>query len=356
MPLPNLSEIDTIVTKNIMPGVADQFFKNDPVLAFLKKSRYFVWSGGSQIQENSLYRPMKGDFYTPGENFDITMRQNYYGLLFDPKYIWVNVSEQPETIEVILREPLAAFNKVQADLSAAALTMSAKLAVAIYRNGQNVGGVDRTKAINGLEEGLTNGTDATWSGSTFPTYGYQSRADVAPTLNSPTGVIASPNINGKITYRILEHSYDSCVIGDEHPKIGVTTNRGMGYINENFQPQQRINVKEPTIGFTGMQFKDATIVVSQYCPGQDITDQDQTELGALRPSSGETFWWLNPGGEGQESALLKLWFSASKKFQFGFTGFKVRQDGTSLAGQILYSGNFSVREPRLMRALYGITG
>lgn len=355
MPLPNLSEIDTIVTKNIMPGVADQFFKNDPLLAYLKKSRYFVWTGGSQIQENSLYRPMKGDFYSPGENFDLTQRQNYYGLLFDPKYMWVNVTEQPEVIEVILREPLAAFNKVQSDLSAAAITMSAKLAVALYRHGQNIV-TNRLKAINGLEEALTDGVNATWSNAAaiFPQYGYQNRGDVAPTLNSPLGVISSPS-QSAMTYRLLEHSYDSCVIGDEHPVIGVTTNRGVGFINENFQPQQRIDVVEPTIGFTGIKFKAATIIASQYCPGQDITQQDVDELGAAIPPAGETFWWLNPGGEGQESALLKLWFSASKKFQFGFTGFKVRQDSTSLAGQILFSGNFTVREPRLMRSLYGFT-
>lgn len=49
---PNLDEINTLTTKRIMPGLVDAFFKNSPVLAFLKKNRYKVWTGGPQIQEN----------------------------------------------------------------------------------------------------------------------------------------------------------------------------------------------------------------------------------------------------------------------------------------------------------------
>jgi hypothetical protein len=73
------------------------------------------------------------------------------------------------------------------------------------------------------------------------------------------GLIAA-NVNGAITYRVLEHSYQSGVIGKEHPVIGVTTNRGMGYIGENFQPHQKVDTIEPTIGYTGIKFKQATIV------------------------------------------------------------------------------------------------
>jgi hypothetical protein len=347
---PNLDEINTLTTKKIMPGLVDDFFKNSPVLAVLKRNRYKVWAGGPQIQENFLYKPMKGAAYAKGANFDITKRQTKAGLLFDPRFYEVNVTEYTEDVEVIIRGPQAVLSLVQADLGDAALTLSAMLAIAIYRHGQNIAGDDRSLELNGLQEALTNGTDQTFTTAVFPSYGQQARADVAPALNSPTGLVAA-NVAGPITYRVLEHSYQSTVIGDEHPVMGVTTNRCMGFINENFQPQQRIDTLEPTIGYPGIKFKQATLIEDQYCPGQDgVNDPDIGNYNA----TAETFWWLNPGKEG-ELAYLNLYFAASPKYQFGFTGFKVAQDSTVVAGQILFGGAFTVRANRLMRGLFGIT-
>src|SRR5712691_368779 len=41
----NLDPINTATTKNIMPGLADAFFKNDPLLEFFK-ARHHVYPGG----------------------------------------------------------------------------------------------------------------------------------------------------------------------------------------------------------------------------------------------------------------------------------------------------------------------
>jgi len=352
MAAPNLDEVNTLARKRILPGLVDNFFKNSPLLAYVKNNRLGSWTGGPQIQENFLYQPMKGGSFKKGAQFDISKRQTKAGLLFDPRYYEVNVTEFTEDVEVEIRGPEAVLSIVEADLGNAALTMSAILAIALYRNGQNVGGVDRTAEINGLEEALTDGTNTTFAGNTFPSYGQQARADVNSALNTPTGLI-QPNVGGSITYRVLEHSYQSCVIGEEHPVIGVTTNRGMGYINENFQPQQRIDALEPVIGYAGMKFKQATIIEDQYCPGVDgVNDPD---LGDYSLAGGELFTWLNPGGE-DDSAYMRLWISSSPKYAFGFTGFKVAQNSTVVAGQLLFAGQFTVRAPRLMRILYGITG
>jgi hypothetical protein len=359
LPAPNLDEINTLTTKKIMPGLVDNFFKNSPVLAFLKRNRYKVWTGGPQIQENFLYKPMKGGSYRKGATFDISKRQTKTGLLFDPKFYEVNVTEYTEDVEVIVRGAEAVLSLVQADLSNAALTMSAILAIAIYHHGQNIAGDDRSAEINGLEEALTDGINATYTGNTFVSYGGQARADVSPALNTPTGIISSPNIAGTMSYRVLEHSYQSCVIGDEHPVMGVTTNTNMGFINENFQPQQRIDTTEPTIGYPGVKFKQATLVEDQYCPGAFGVNDPDIGNYLIAPVAGQTanesFWWINPGKEGDD-AFLNLYFSASPKYQFGWTGFKVAQDSTVVAGQILFGGNFTARAPRLMRALFGFRG
>lgn len=350
MAAPNLDPINTVATKRIMPSLADNFFKNDPVLAFLK-TRHQTWDG-FQIQENFVFKPMKGGAYAKGQGgFDISQRQTMAGLLFAPKYYQVSIPEYMEDIEVEMHGETAVLSKVKQDLANASLTMAAILAIALYRHGQNVG-TNRTLQLNGLEEYLNNGTDGTWSGDgPFTAYGSQTRADVGTAINSPTGLIAA-NVNGPTSFRVLEHSYLSCVIGEEHPVIGVTTNRGMGYIGENFQPMQKVDTIEPTIGYTGYKFKKATIVESQYAPGADgVNDADLGNYNA----SAETFWWLNPGPAG-EDAYFKLRIAASPKYQFGFTGFKVAQDNTSVAGQILFGGNCTGRAPRLSRALYGLNG
>lgn len=358
---PNLDELNVGTQENIMPDIADGFFKSGPVIRYCKENRMKPFEGGTKIQENFLYRPMKGAFYKKGSAFDITRHQTKAGGLFEMKKAYTNVTEYLEDVEIEHRSPHAVFDLVRTDMANAALTLSAILEIAIFHNGQNVGGADNTAAFNGLPEALNDGVTADWEGNSWASYGEQTRADVEWALIPAGGQrtaadpapLVNPNVAGPITFHVLEHSYQSCVVGEEHPKIAVTTNRCCGYLAENEYPKQRFtDTKEPVIGWPGIQFKDAVILQSQYCPGADGIDDE--DIGDYSATDGETFWWLNPGGEG-EDAFFRLWIAASPKFQFGFTGFKVARDDTMVSGQILFSGNFVVRNARLMRGLYGIT-
>lgn len=348
---PNLDELNVAARKKIMPSLADNFFKNGPVMRFVKEKRMKIFPGGTQIQENFIYKPMKGGAYAKGDQFDVTRRQTKAGMLFDIRKYEVNVTEFTEDIEIELRTPEAVFSTVRVDLANAALTLSAILEIAIIRHGQGLAGDNRIKHLNGFEEALNDGVNPSYKGNLFPAYGGQARVDVAPALNPPAGLINADIAGKQINNRVLEHSYQSCVIGEEHPKIGVTTTRCMGYINENYLPLQRLqDTVEPTIGWPGLKFKQATILESNYMPGADgVNDPDLGDYSATN----ETFLWLNPGGEGDD-AYFRLHVSASPKFQFGFTGFKVARDDTQVAGQILFAGNFIIRAPRLMRFLFGI--
>jgi hypothetical protein len=344
-----LDDVNTVTTKTIMPGVVDNFFKAGPVIAYLRTRFTRKWVG-PQIQENYMYAPMRGGAYKKGATFNITKRQTRSGMLFTPRYYEVNITEYLEDIEVEMTGPNAVFSIVKTDAAEAALTMSAILEIAIFRNGQNLGaGADRSAEINGLEEALTDGTTATWTGATFPSYGGQTRVDVSPALNSPVGLVAASM--GGMSFRGLQHSYLSTCIGAEHPEIGVTTNRGLGYISETFLPHQIVDVVDPEIKWPGLKFNQSRIVVSQYAPGADgVNDPD---LGNYLASAGETFWWLNPGPQGDD-AYLRLYIAQSAKFAFGFTGFKGARDDNMVAGQILFGGNFTCRAPRLSRGLYAI--
>lgn len=346
-----LTAVNTIATTRIMPGVVDGFFKSGPLMRMLRARFSQRWAG-PLIQENFLYAPMKVEAYKKGATFETAPRQTFAGTQFSPRYAEANITEFLEDLEVEMTGPTAAFSKLKVDFWNAATSLSAFLEIAAFRNGQNVGGTDRTAFINGLEEGLTDGSTATWTGATFASYGGQTRTDVGQALKTPLGYIATNSI-AAASFRAFEHTYESCVVGEEHPQLGLTTNRMRGFIAETFLAHQKIDTTQPEINWPGMKFNQATIVASQYCPGQDgVNDPD---IGNYNNSS-ETFWWLNFGPQGDD-AYIRLYIAASELFAFGFTGFKGGRGDTQVSGQILFAGNLSVRGGaiRFQRALYGFT-
>ncbi len=348
---PQLDEVNTVTQKKILPGVVDNYFKAGPVIAMLK-TRYNRRWNGPQIQENFLYDSPQARSYKPGATFPLIRKQTKTGLLFTPRYYRVSVTEYLEMIEVELAGDNAMWNTVTQDLNEASLAISACIEIAAFHHGQNLGvSDDRSGDINGLEEAFTNQTDATWTGAVFPNYGGQARSGVGVALNSPTGIISSPNV-AQTSFNVLNQSYLSAVIGKEHPQLAVTTTRQMGFIANTFFHHQLIDTKNPEIDWPGFKLNQATIVSSQYCPGADGVNDEN--LGNYLSSNGETLWFLNFGPSG-ENAYIRLHIAASPKFAFGFTGFKGARGDNMVAGQILFAGNITVRTPRLQRALYGFT-
>lgn len=240
--------------------------------------------------------------------------------------------------------------------------MSERLAIAMYRHGQNIAGDDRSLQIHGLSEALNDGSTASWDGNTFPLYGTLARADVRtgqPVGLGPldarmavTGDVAA-NVNGTITYDILERGFNSVCIGPEKPDLIVTTNLGMSYIKKKFQPQQRFTTaSKVAVGFTALDFNGCEVMQSQYCPGTQGQNLGGGNAGAgnFLATAGETLWMIN-------SKKFNFYIADSEKYAFGFTGWKPAQDNTVIAGQYLYGGpGLICTMPRFSRQFYGITG
>ncbi len=340
-----LDELNTSTRRKIVPGLVDEVFKNDPTLAYLKKNNLETFDGGTLIQENFIYAPLGGGAYAIGDTFPITISQVETGASFIPKLYYVPVAIAKEQIQIFNKGPQMVFRLIDGRLQNAALTMSARLALALYQNGQSA---TRALQLNGFAEQLNDGSNATWDSGTYSTYGTLSRnGTIGAALNSPmTGPTA--NVAGPITYKILEEAYNSVVIGDEHPNLMVTTNLGMSYIKEKFQPQWRTETQDPNIGFNGIKFNSAMVIQSQYAPGSVVSTVDLS-LGANAALSGETLHYLN-------TKYLRMYVTNDPEFGFGFSGFKPAQDSTVVAGQYFFSGNVTNQAPRLMRVLFGING
>jgi hypothetical protein len=341
-----LDELNTSTQRYIVPGVIDNVFKNDPLLAYMKKNNIEKFPGGTQIQENFVYAPLpNGGAYADGDTSQIDIVQTETGATFYPKNYWVPVAISKNQAQVFNKGPEAVFRLVDARLQNAALTMSAILAIAQYNDGISAG---RTLQLNGLAEAINDGTNNSWNGSTFSTYGTLSRnGTIGAALNSPmTG--PTSNVSGPITYKTLEEGYNSVVIGDEFPNLMVTTNLGMSYIKEKFQPQWRVETQDPAIGFNGVKFNQAMIIQSQYAPGT-VAPSGSTQLGWTTVSAGETLFYLN-------TKYWRMYVTDDPEFGFGFTGFKPAQDTLIVAGQYLFTGNITCQAPRLQKQLFAITG
>jgi hypothetical protein len=341
-----LDELNTSTQRHIVPGIVDQVFKNDPLLAYMKKNNLQKFPGGTQIQENFIYDSLPyGGAFADGATFTMAMAQVETGATFIPKNYAIPVTISKMQAQVYNKGPEAVFRLVDSRLQNAALTMSAMLAIALYNHGTGT----RVLELNGLAEVLNDGTNNSWTGAAYSTYGTLSRSTTGGSVLKSKMTGPTANVAGPITYKILEEAYNSIVIGDEYPNLMVTTNLGMSYIKEKFQPQWRVETQDPKIGFNGVKFNQAMIIQSQYAPGSEGVND--ANLGHyLAPSSqGETLFYLN-------TKYWRLWVTDDPEFGFGFTGFKPAQDTLVVGGQYLYVGNVTCQSPRLNRHLYNITG
>jgi len=362
-----LDAVNTITQKTIVPGMVDQVFKSGPTMAFLKRNCLEKWAGGPSWQENFLYGMLDVAPYTPGEDFDYIDQQIFTGGTVTPRYYNVPVPALLEKVKLEMAGPNAVFNYIDTIMMAAANTLSAKLAIDIFRHGQTGSTTgSRVKNINGLAEALNDG-DKAGTGDTIATGPFtehyatyltltRNDANIGEALNSPItasqGYVAG-YVNGPISYPILEQAFSSVVYGTESPDLLVTTNKGLSLIKLAFHAQQRYEGTSADFGFQGVKFNGTTIFADRYAPGSDLVSaQEAAKLSRGTSGSaelaGETLWFLN-------TKYIRFYVSTDPLFGFGFTGFLPSQDNSRVVGHYHFAGNLTVQAPRLMRVLWGIS-
>jgi hypothetical protein len=341
-----LDPVNTIATKRIIPGVVDLVFKSGPLLAFLRRNCLMRYEGGPSWQENFMYGIQNVGPYAPGDTFDISQQQVATGGTVTPRYYNVPVTAYLEKIKIEMNGPQAVFDYVDLLLQNAAMTMSARLAVDMYKHGQNVG-TDRTTSINGLEEALNDGTTNGPSGSTFASYLTLTRndANIGPALNSPMTGPAANLSGGALSYPTLEQAWNSVVVGQEIPDLMVTTNNGLSYIKMAFQAQQRFESSTADFGFQGVKFNGSTIFQDQYTPGTATPSAQESAKLGITALAGETLWFLN-------TKYLRFYISTDPLYGFGFTGFLPAQNNSVVVGHYRFGGGLTCTGPRYNRVLF----
>lgn len=379
---PYLDELNATTLKEVYPSVIrDNFFRNAPFLAYLRHHALVPFRGGAAQQHTFAYAPLNGGFYSPGDNFNITVKQVLAATLFDMRYCYVDVSEYKENVQVLNKGPRAVFSIIDTKLKIAMNTISAQVAVAMARHGRAAGsGVvgARPKMINGWIEAINDGKTPGWDGSYFTAYGLQTRnAAIGSALNSiPLWCGNADGSAAPITYNKLEESYQDCVItgvdrAAEEPDLGVCNKAAYAYCKERLMPMQRFSQeKDPIWGITGFRFNGAMILKDDYFPSLKYGKND-ADLGNWLTSTfdttaisfdsesglptsttvtvGEVFAWFN----------TKTWafrISDDPEYGFGWSGFVPAQDNTRVAGQVKAAVNLECDASRLNKQLYGIGG
>ena len=359
-----LDQLNVATTKYIdrNPALRDAFFQDDPLLRFEKENLKKTYLGGTLVQEGFMYQGAPSGFIAKGQELDITEKQVEQACAFTPREIYANITLSLEDIKIFNKGPAAAFDLVKSRVTNAYMTLSANSAIAQYLNGIRA---NYTLLPNGLAEVCNDGTNASWDGATYATYGTITRGgQVGPALNS-----VPVNVNGTIEYNTLVENYSKVSFGTNKPNLIVTTPLGEAYVEERFQPQQRFNdATTAQFGFTGLKFKSAIILSSRYAPGSEISgNQSATQTAAaqanamLSASTGgvvtayptltsETLWMLNA-----RDPWLRLYVVDDPLFGGGFTGFKVAQGNFKVTGQIALAFNITA-QPRYHKQLFGITG
>lgn len=324
------------------------------------KARKFP--GGTKITENIVFAGAGGGGHIQGSKFNNYERQTDQRLQFDPKYVQVPIVLDQIDIRVLNQGPFKVYDILESKMSNAFLTLGAYMEIATYLPGS---GASWLANINGLAEITNDNTTSSFDGNTYQLYGELDRTDA----NWGTRIKGNiTDVNGPITYEALENSYTSCSFGGIEPTIGQTTPIGKSRIKFKFQTQQRFNeVQNPKLGFTGLQFNNATIVDSRYCPGSFIsglstpgdpvtdfvtnTTADQpTPLTAYPSVTGETLFWLNT-----DDAYLHFYISSDRVFGMGFQDFIPSAESDMFVGRVRLAYQLTSPGPRYHAQLKRIT-
>lgn len=371
---PNIDALNATTLKEIYPRVVrDVFFKNSPFLAYVRNN-ITPWSGGVSTDQTFIYDALIGGAYAKGQTFNLTKPETLAATTFVPKFYEVNITEYLEDVEVFNKGPQAVFSRVDLDMTNAMNTLNAIIAIALWRHGQ--GSVasyisdDRSLHTNGIAEALNNGTDPSWDGNIFTTYGGQTRnGAISSVLNSiPKWCGDSNGAAGEISYNLLEEGYQDACRGNLEPNLMVANKGIIAYIKERLEAKQRLTQEtDPIYGATGFRFNKCMVLKDDYAPSATY-GENNAKLGNFltstftSPSSPSTRSGLPASTSCTVGEVLFMlntdtWdfrVSDSPLYQFGFTGFKEQPDSTRVAGQMLAALTAICRDPQLNKQFYGI--
>jgi len=238
-------EIDAHVRDKYIPVLQDQFYYSFALMVQLMAKSKVVYDSGDKVAQPVLFGDLPNGWYTGLDTFDISSIETTTLAKWDWKQLYANVTIDGTT-ELKVEGDEKILSIVETKMENAQKTMSRAFSQALYAD-------QGANAIEPLVDAI----------ATTGTYGEISKGDYSwwrGQVNS-TG--------GAFDMSMLQAEYGDCCDGAIHPDLIITTQDIFDKIWARVQPQQRGNLDNTPalakVGFTGISFNQATIIVDNYC-------------------------------------------------------------------------------------------
>lgn len=243
-------EIDAHVKDKYIPVLIDQVYYSFPLWIRLATKHRVVYDSGDKVDQPVLYGDLAGGSYDGLDTFDISTKATTTLAKWKWCFYYANVTiDGPTMLKVEGTEKVLSI--VESKMENASKTMRKLLTQDVFGDGTG----NDSKAMDGLLNAL----------AVTGTYGEINKAnyDWWHGQYNSTG--------GAFTLSMLQTQYGLCQDGNVKPDLIIVTQDIYNKIWARVQPAQRyISSKRHAdlaeIGFSGIEFNDAVIVVDKYCP------------------------------------------------------------------------------------------
>jgi len=239
-------EIDAHVRDKYIPVLRDQFFNATPMMAQMMSKSKVVYDSGDQIKQPVLFGELNSGWYSGLDTFNIDTKQTTTLANFDWKQFYVNVTLDGNT-ELRVEGDEKILSIISTKMDNASKTLNKQFTTAMFTDQGSKALDDMTSAIatSGTYGGIDKGTYTWWQGNVDST-------------------------GGAFSMDMLQSTYGAASDGPLQPDLVITTQAIYDKIWLRVQPQQRGNLENTPalakIGFSGISFNRATIVVDKACP------------------------------------------------------------------------------------------
>ena len=285
------NELDAHVKEKYIPILMDQFYTSTPLMAQLMAKNKVVFDSGQKIDVPVLYGDLPSDWYTGLDPFDISQVETTTLAKFLWKQMYVDVTIDGTT-EATVEGDEKILSIVSTKMENATKTFSRKFSQALYASAG-------AKAILPLTTALaTTGTYGEISKTSYSWW----RGNVNTT-------------GGAFDMDMLQSMYGDCSDGAIQPDLIITTQDIYDKIWLRVQPMQRSNLDNTpglaSIGFSGINFNKATILVDSYCNSGYIYVLN-TDFWKLAVNKHRNMYWTDKKVPINQDAWVRqlLWMGA----------------------------------------------
>lgn len=233
-----------------MPQMIDNTFRSIPLAVRLIERDNVKYDGGSEIRQPFIFDKLPTGWYTGQDLLDITQKQTQTAMRFDWKFGFAGINIPMS--ELLLNNGKAAVTSlVTSKMQTGEISLRELIADSLFGDGTGSGG----KEIIGLVQAVHD------TGS----YG-----GIARTSTEGAKLVSYVNsTGGDLSLATMQLGFGRATIEPERPDLIVTTQSQFNRLWSLVQANQRFAAAPGLlgeVGFQGINFNGATVVVDQSCP------------------------------------------------------------------------------------------